>query len=307
MRVLPVGAIPTELWDNKLLRLPKSSIACYVNELSARNLFEDAKKGTEKKAIHGGCGQAETLEHFTYRFSVSAGRVAFTTISPDTALTPISDALLTTFSEGRVTLLDIPCGHGSSGVTLLTTLATLRANKKLPLEPLTVTVVGGDCSPTALQIYDSLLTYLRPILAKHGVEINWQTKIWDATRSDSTAKLVDDWFAFSSGAGEYVVCISNFSGALTDAGLFEAVKPSLEQILGRLHDKKSTLLWVEPTSPSLKAKFFPKIVNFFKQRIGWFASATKKNDFQSANYKMEDPLTSNTFDSGVEVHRFVRN
>ena len=306
MRVLPVEQIPKELWLDSVLLVPVHAISCYEHELTALGLFDQAQNGTDKKAIHGGCDEAASLEHFTHRYSVSAGRLEFTALAPDLGLTPVSDALLSSFSDGHVTLLDIPCGAGSSAVALLATLSSLRSKGVLPTLPLTVTIVGGDCSGKALEIYSSMMTRLKPLIASCGIEICWHLEIWDATRADSTANLIDKWFAASIGVGEYFVCIANFSGALIHAGLFEAFSPSLEQILGRLHDKKSTVIWLEPSGATVKAKLLPRIIEFIKKRIGWFSTHSGSPEFASSNYKMADPINGKTFDSGVEVQRFIR-
>jgi len=306
MRVLPIERIPEELWAANVLRLPKAAVSCYRDELTALGSLDEAKKGTDKKSIHGGCGVAETLEHFKYRFGVSAGRVEFAAIAPDSGLETISDALVGDLTEGHVTLLDIPCGSGSSAISLLATLGTLRATGALPMLPLTVTIVGGDCSPKALEIYDSMMNRLRPVVTAYGIEINWQGLPWDATRADSTARLIDQWFAASAGAVEYIVCIANFSGALTSAGVFDQFSPSLEQILGRLHDKKGALIWVEPTSMKVQTKFLPKILEFLSKRISWFSSGAGSSAFASVKYEMEDPFNGKAFETGVEVQRFVR-
>lgn len=306
MSVLPAELIPVELWSDSVLRLPITAGECYGNELEALSLLDQAIVGTDKKSIHGGCGDEETLEHFTYRFSVSAGRLEFSALAPDGGLTSISDALLSSFADGHVTLLDIPCGGGSSAITLLATLNTLRSNGSLPTLPLTVTVMGGDCSQKAIDIYDSMMTRLKPLIAPSGIEVNWIVELWDATRADSTANLIDKWFMASVGAGEYVVCIANFSGALTHAGNFEAFSPSFEQILGRLHDKKSTLVWLEPSGATVKEKLLPRIIDFLKKRIAWFFPYSGSLEFMSSNYKMTDPVNGKIFDSGVEVQRFVR-
>lgn len=306
MRVLPVALIPEELWSANVLRIPNDAVICYTEELTASGLLADATKGTDKKYIHGGCEVAETLEHFTYRFSVSSGRVEFTTLAPDLALSPVSDSLITDLTEGYVTLLDIPCGAGSSAITLLATIGTLRAKDSLGTLPLSVTIVAGDCSEKALEIYDSMMKRLKPIIASYGIDIKWETVLWDATRADSTARLVDQWFAASTGAGEYIVCVANFSGALASADAFEEFSPSLEQILGRLHDKRGALIWVEPSGTKVKTKILPRILGFLSKRISWFSSATGDAVFTSAKYQTVDPLNGNIFPSGVEVQQFVR-
>jgi hypothetical protein len=307
VRLLPKALISETLWSGNVLRLPTTMSSCYKDELTSLGLHEDAKKGTDKKGVHGGSGVAETLEHFTYRFSVSAGRVEFAALGPSENLTPVSNALLETLAEGHVTVLDIPSGAGSSSIALLSTVAALRTERTLPLLPLNVTVVAGDCSEKALALCESMLIRMRPQLATVGILVTWHLVSWDATRADSTANLVDQWFANSVEAGEFFVCLANFSGALTSTGMLGKFMPSLEQILGRLHDKKSTLFWIEPTSEKVKTKLLPRILEFLKRRIPWFASPADEPEFLSADYKMEDPLNGNVFETGLEVQRLVRS
>jgi hypothetical protein len=134
-----------------------------------------------------------------------------------------------------------------------------------------------------------MLSKLEPLLAQQGIIIKWALYEWDATRNDETAKLIDNWFALASDSDEYLVCISNFSGALIDAGMFDDFKPCLEQILARLHDKKSTLIWIEPTSSTTKKRLLPKVKDFFRKRVPWFLG-DKKVEALTFEYSMENPL-----------------
>jgi hypothetical protein len=305
-RVLSIASIPEELWLNSTLKLPESLVNTYRLELSGLGLMEKAIKGTDKKDIHGGVSDADTLEHFSFRFAVSAGRTEFATISPDDCLAEVSDALVSAFSEGHVALLDIPCGSGSCLGSILTTVLTLRYKKVLPTLPLTISVMAGDTSPKALEIYKSMIARLEPLLDKQAIVVNLLVEQWDATRSDETARLVDHWFAMAAGAEEYVVCISNFNGALIGAGLLDAFTPCLEQILGRLYDKKSTMLWIEPPASSAKNKLFPLLAVFLRKRIPWFSFTTSTDEPISAIYKTRNPLNDHVHDSGVQVQRFNR-
>lgn len=307
MRVLPASRIPDSLWFARSLTLPAAAIRCYKGELSALGLLNAAQVGTDKKAIHGGPTHQQTIEHFTYRFVVSAGRPEFVAISPYSELEAISDALIGSFSDDHIALLDIPCGSGALTVALLTTIAALRAARSIPRLPLTVTVLGGDISQHALDLFSSLLDGLRSPLKRQGILINYETAVWDASRGDSTAHLLDHWFQLGADAKEHVVCISNFSGVLTESASFEAFSPNLEQILGRLHDKRSTLLWIEPISRKVRAKFLPRLLSFFTERVPWFITEAKESAFISSQYNMQDPISGQLFSSGVEVQKFVRS
>ncbi|MCP5127474.1 MAG: hypothetical protein H6973_18125 [Gammaproteobacteria bacterium] len=307
MRILPIELIPETMWKKQVLYLPGELITSYLVELKDRGLLQEAKQGTDRKDIHGGFSDKETLEHFTHRFGVSSGRSEFTILAPNEDLTEYSDALLNTFSEGHIGLLDIPCGTGASCVTFLTVLAELRARRVLPTLPLTISIVGGDCSMAAREICQSMLNRARTILADQGIIINYNLTQWDATRNDETAKMIDEWFKLASDACEYVVCISNFSGALIKGKMFDDFTPCLSQILARLHDKKSTLIWIEPINSNAVKGLIPKVFKWLNRYVPWFSNVHKKGEFPSAEYRMSNPINQHIHQTGVQVQRFVRD
>lgn len=306
MRVLPLSSIPDDLWDGSVLSLPESHTTSYEAELVDRGLLKHARNAANAKGVHGGSSVAETLEHFSARFVTSSGRVGYSVLGPDRGFDEVSDAFLATFSDGDVTLLDIPCGSGPSSLTLLATLVSLRRHGAIATLPLNIMVVGGDFSLTARQIFDSMLGRLKPELDSMGIKVTSLMIDWDATKGDSTANLVDQWFHASPSAEEFVVCISNFSGSLQDQDMFDDFLPNLQQILARLHNKKATLIWLEPESTKNAKKLIPKIINFLKKKIGWFTGPLGDPEFVSTNFKMKDPLTANIFDSGVKIQQFKR-
>lgn len=305
-RVLPIAEIPQALWYNSLLLLPTALTNAYKLELDSRGLLAKAKAGTEMKEIHGGITDAETLDHFAFRFAVSAGRVEFVALAPDEKFAEVSDAFMSTFSEGHVALLDIPCGTGSCLAAVLSTLSSLRESKVIPTQPLTISVMAGDCSLKALEVYQSTIARLLPLLDSQAISVQLALQEWDATLGKDTARLLDSWFAMAAGAEEHVVCISNFSGALVGAGLLDQFTPCLNQILSRLYDKKSTLLWVEPETKSAKTKLFPKISEYLHKFIPWFTSSSGATIPMAASYKTKNPLSDFVHPSSVQVQKFNR-
>lgn len=306
MRVLPVEDIPEELWLNSKLSLPVSLKGSYSEKLNELGVLEKATEGNpENTAIHGGATNEETIGHFTYRFPASSGRIEFVTISPNEEMIPVSNAILSTFSNGEVSVLDIPGGAGAAICSLLTTLAVLRRDGVIPTLPMTVRIVCGDIAPKANEIYGELISKIELFLNENSISVQYDSMIWDATRNDHTAQLVDKWFSKSKPTSEYVVCVSNFTGALIGAGILEEFKPCLSQILARLHDKKSTLLWVEPSSKSTN-KLIGNLVDFFSSAIKWFKGYGKGEGFLSSKYTMTNPLNGNEHPSSVEVKRFER-
>lgn len=303
MRVLPPHLIPPELWSENVLVLPASLSTAYVEQLKSLGILEAAKITSDKKNIYGGKSTEETHEHFALRFGASAGRIEFTSLDPKEAFENVSDSILRTFSEGEVALLDIPCGTGAMVCSFVCTLVTLRLVKVIPRLPLTIRIAGGDISQPALEICQAMLERIHPYAQAQGIALSWKLQEWDATRSDHTAKLIDDWFANSGSASEYVVVVSNFSGALKNSGAFEAFAPCLEQILARLHSKTSTFLWIEPAIAATKKSLGARVIDFFRERIPWF-SIENQTSAPQGDYEMKNPVNSNVFRTNVVVQRF---
>jgi hypothetical protein len=307
MRVLPVKYIPEELWFKEKLSIPEKLKITYSEQLKGLGMLEKAIKGNPKNsAIHGGITDEETIEHFTYRFPVSSGRMEFVTISPNDDMVKVSDAILSTFSTGEVSVLDIPGGAGAAMCSLLTTLAVLRYEGLLPILPLTVRIMCGDLAPKANEIYEKMVSKIKPFLDENGITVHYKSMTWDATRNDHTAQLIDSWFEISKPHSEYVVCVSNFTGALIGAGIFDEFKPCLSQILARLYDKKSTLIWIEPGSKSTN-KLIKKLLEFVSDAIKWFTKTGEDDVFLKSSYTMKNPLNNGEYQSSVAVQKFKRN
>lgn len=306
MRVLPIKSIPQKLYDSKVLHMPPELIYAYRRELESNGVLEKATDGAPKKSgIHGGAGIDETLEHFAYRFAASSGRVEYSTLSPCSSLDEVSDSLLSTFSYGEVSVLDIAGGTGAAISSLLSTIALLREHGVLARQPLTIKVLSADISNHANNLYENMLSKLQPSLTKNGIECVVQFRLCDATRNDHIASLIDDWFDLSSTNSEFIVFISNFSGALSEVGSYEAFEHSLSQIMGRLSGKKSTLIWLEPDS-NKSTKLWKRLKNSLASALSWLTKRYSHSSHDSVKYTMKNPLNDNTFPGRVTVQRFVR-
>lgn len=306
LRVLPLSRIPPDLWTTNLLRLPSDLNASYVSHLTQLGLI-DKSVDTSVKEVHGGQSESETHEHFACRFAVSAGRTEYSTLGPHADFSLISDAFLTTFSTGTVGLLDIPCGTGAMSAALVSTLTHLRRLSVIPKLPLTICICAGDCSEEALRIFNSLFEDLIEPAAREGIIVSRTTKPWDATKSNSTASLVDDWFFVAQTASEYFVAVSNFSGALSSQNRFAEFKPCFEHILARLHNKRSTVIWIEPASKSARVGLFSWITDFISSRISWFSHRlTEGGSVPTSDYEIEHPLNAKRFRTNIVVQQFER-
>jgi hypothetical protein len=307
MRLLPIQRIPLELWQNGLLRIPAHLNTAYVGHLHWLGLLNNSTDISESE-VYGGDTLEQTHDHFAKRFAVSAGRTEYSVLGPCDDFESLSEAFLSTFSDGHVALLDIPCGTGAMSCALIATLTKLRANNVVPRLPLTISICAGDYSPEALRICASMLTELVVPASAQGITIHWETNEWNAIRSDQTARLIDRWFAISPNATEHFVVVSNFSGALHNAGTFESFSPCLEHVLARLHDRQSTVVWIEPATNSARRGLFIRLLDLVTRRIGWFSnrSSATSQSFIEARYRIEHPLNRTEIPTTVAVNRFER-
>lgn len=307
-KVLPVSRIPESLWVPRKLSLPALLRTIYEGELTARGLLEIAREGIKKRGgIFGGASREETDEHLAHRFAASSARLEFCVLGPDGDFHRISDALLSTFSEGEIAVLDLPCGTGAASASLVSTLTHLRREGSLPRLPLRLSITAGDFSAPAREVFQSLLNQIVGPAGDKGIGLEFQAAHWDATRSDSTAALMDDWFAHSHLATEWVVLITNFSGTLNNQTAFDEFKPCLEHIAARLHDRRATLVWIEPASSGKSKSLMKRLKAFAQERLSWFFRQPSASEgTTSADFELQHPLKDNSFDTNVAIERFDR-
>lgn len=273
-----------------------------IDTLGLRALAAD--RPTSKRAI-GGATEEESNQHFALMFPTSSGRIIHVFLDPLDRFGGIASFLQTTFADGHISLLDIPCGAGATGATLISLLVELRECGALPRLPLTVTILAGDISTHALKLYEKMISGLAPRARAQAVEVQYSTQTWDATRADSTARLVDRWFNLSSGCEDYVVIVANFSGEAHRQDFFMKIAPNLEQVVGRLYDKNSTFLWVEPRTNQATG-YLGKVASWLKDRVQWFVPVEKDPEELFSDYKMTNPISNVIFPSGVTVKRVKR-
>ncbi len=300
--ILP-SSITLELWEMNALNLPVSLREAYTDLLHTVGCLQEAKTGSKEKNIHGGKTDKETMLHFTHRFGVCAGRPAFLLLDPRSKFGQISIDLQTSFTDGRISMLDIPCGCGAGITSLVTTIATLREKNILPSLPLEINVLGGDHSPKALEMFGRMIDHISPFTNSMGIRLVWQTFLWDAARSDKTAEMVDKWFTMQPLTEEFFVLVSNFSGAASRSKSFSALMPSIREISGRLYNKRNTLLWIEPSSNSA-LEFLSSLVAWIRDALPWLKSSG--GSFTTCDYMMRHPVNSQIHPTGLSVQSYQR-
>ena len=295
----------SQLWDGDVIRLPDNLRAKYRDMLSRLGFLESALRGCAGAGPIGGASAQETEEHFTHRFGAGGSRIQYVVVSGNMALKQVASDLLTAISDGNIRLLDLPCGAGASSSTFLSLLTDLRAKQVLPATPLNVSLIGADFSPRARSLFSDLIKDLAPIWASGGVKVEAEAMDWNATRSDSTAVMMDRVLDESSFTpDEYVVLITNFSGEASRAAFFREFSPCLEQILARLSTKRHTVVWLEPRMAGTR-DLLDRLLEFLRQRIPWISSAEGTTNVE-ARYRSQHPITQEIHGSSVALLRHVR-
>jgi hypothetical protein len=237
--------LPPTLWENDTIIMPPTLTDALKAELETRGLFNQAcENAPNRHEIFGGETAEESLNHFADRFKNSATRVAYVLLDPHANFNALSINLLASLFDGNVAILDIPCGSGGGLHGLLSCIYELRLHRVIPRTPSWVSILGGDCSETARDIYSSMLRRVEKPYSLVGLHLKWEKVEWDATDPFSTARLLDLWLTQTSSCEEHIVFVSAFSGFAKHH--FETLSQSVEQVVVRPHDKMYQLIWIEP-------------------------------------------------------------
>ncbi|QDU09645.1 hypothetical protein V202x_30210 [Gimesia aquarii] len=291
--------IPPSIWSEGILQIPPRVVCDYRCELDALGRYENAS-GQSPKNLIGGIDEQATHDHFTWRFGASCVRTEYLMLDPRGLLAPVSTDILKCFSEGRIAVLDIPCGTGPGILGFLGLVAELRVRGCLPKQPLEVVITAGDISESARQLYDSMLNKAKPWLKHEGVRVKWKTYSWDAGDEPSTAELVDNWFSESPNFEEHVVLTAAFSGEA--ANNFETFERSFNHVASRLYNKCGTIIWVEPKMNDAN-KLLSKLTNMFKSIFPkWFGIEPELED----KYKWQHPFREDQLNGSLVVLRHKR-
>lgn len=283
--------------NNGILTLPDTLSSLYISKLESIGYLEFAKeyhRNANTEGPIGGSEQADTYEHFAARFSNSCARLQYVVINPNEEFGTVPDNFISSFSSGKLCLLDAPCGTGAASMSLLHLLCTARKEGQLPKLPLSVHIIAADYSEHALKIFTDLLSQSQDEFANNAIEIITEEYLWDAKDVASTAQLMDDFR--SHDCDEFFVMVSAFSGLGPDG--LEVIKPSLQYIQSSLSNKKFTLVHIEP-----KTK---KATNFLRDMVSMIKNVFKDED-DNPNYQSRerfiwiDPVNKREVKSDVMI------
>lgn len=295
--------IPNILWKDDTLYQSKKLIKVYKDELEYLALYEYAKNYKEEKNNDGTIGGKDLLEtnkHFSERFLTSSARVQFVLLDPKTYFLEISKDLKSTFSSGRISVLDIPCGTGAGMLSLLSNLAELRQFSKVPRLPIFIDILGGDYSQSALNIYIKLLTNIKSELENQLIYINFDVFNWDASNMESTNYLTTKWLKIEDRYEEFYILMSAFSGV--GSSNYKRFEESFKYIQNRICHRPSTIIFIEPNTS--ESNIFMKLLEKTYKALSWVIG--KEESTNGDRFNWYDEIRNNIAKSEVLVKQYSR-
>lgn len=289
------GLLGQSICSDGLYKVHPTLVQDYVEELHAIGRYDDACQNVCPSST-GGVDVERTYNAFVDRFCASVCRSAYLVLNSNGRLSPVSDELLSRLADGRLAILDIPCGSGAGLLGLLSIIASLRENGSLPRLPLTIEVTAGDFSESARALYERLMQRAKPWLEHEGIRIRWMTFHWDASDQFSTSAIVDQWLDNSRGSEEFVVFVAAFSDAA--ANNFSKFERTFAHITERTHNRSNLFVWLEPDWKKTP-KFFEALEKHFAKIANLFRGTKRLSD----SFRWLHPLNANKCDGKIMVVR----
>ncbi|WP_159918347.1 hypothetical protein [Pantoea sp. 18069] len=265
-RLIKPADIPATLWhaETTCLHLAPTLLTAWKHLLQHAGLEEKALQSVPA-GITGGLSKEATDEHLAWRFSGSSARVQLSLLDPRDELSGVTDAFAKVFSGGTVLVADLPCGSGAAVLTLLTSIAELRRQDRIPRNPLYVKVVGGELSDSARGYASLAIDHIKEVLVDQAIWVSAEFLPWNALDKFSTADLTNRLTVLGQECSARLMVLANFSGFLQGEGKWKEALPQFESLFvhGRAHN--SFVLWIEPQTNKVIG-----LGGFFARALGWF-------------------------------------
>jgi hypothetical protein len=309
-RLIQKKDIPSSLWDSdkNILKLPPQLVAEWGRLLDKNNLREMAET-VAPKGFEGGISKEDTDKHLAWRFTGSCARVILAMLDPKAELPDVADTFARVFAGNKVFLADLPCGSGAATISILTTLAELRKQARIPRMPLEIVILGGEISEFARIYTSEFLSALKIELENQAITIDFEIIHWDASDKILNKDLIEKLILKSQNCSEKLLIMANFSGFLVNSGKWKSCEDQFEEIFRFSLAPSSTAIWIEPNKNTVinSNGLMCQLVKFFKKQ---FSSLIQKEDisiekdYETSTVEVKHPLKDHHFKTGLVVKRF---
>lgn len=285
------------LLENGVIKIGDGLASSYLSRLGEQGLLVLAQE-REHHGDAGGQSREEADRHFAHQFVNSAARIVYVSTDPTGEVADASSLVRQSFTDGRVLLVEVPCGSGAGTLGLLSALCEYRRTSDLPTLPLNVDVLGGDISDRAIEHFTSLVSQLSPHLAAQKIDVELHAEFLDVTNLKVASGFIDKVVALAGECDQVFLLVSNFSDALTEVDVNESFQHFLSQFSGRMK-WPNTVCWVEPNSNKAESSL-KKFQGFFVRLLKMFKTSEEK---VSIRYHFLDPVRDRVVQSGLRLLR----
>lgn len=304
-RLIEQKNIPSSLWNpnDEKLYLPNNLIHNWKENLEQRGLLKQAVEEIRKGEI-GGISKQATHDHYSFRYNGSCARFQLTFLDPKDDLREVSNAFVKSLAGYDVFIADIPSGTGAASLTLLSNIAQLREEKIIPSLPLTVKILAGEISPTAIEIFEESFNNMKSLFEANNITIEFKIQKWDINDSDSTSQLIKEITLFSNDSSDKIMLLANFTGFLEGEKKWDGVKSQFEEIFRHFSGKSTVVIWLEPKMNKVILNFWPRTKKWFIQTFKKFIGSNEELPIETSEAKYNHGLKDTTERTGVAVVKF---
>ena len=304
-RLIEVKDIPDTLWiikDEKLV-LPECLIDSWKGILDDRGLLKQATEETREGEI-GGISEEDTHKHYSFRYNGSCARFQLTFLDPKNDLKEVSNAFVKSLAGYDVFIADIPSGAGAASLTLLSNIAQLRKENVIPRIPLSVKILAGEISPTAIDIFNQAFNYIQATLNSQHISVELKFQKWNIKDPDSTSQLVKQITLFGNDCSDKILLLANFTGFLERDKEWNKVKEQFEEIFRHFSGKSTVAIWLEPNMNRVTQNFWPRTKKWFQNTFKMLIGSNDDLPIETSDANYGHGLKDAILRTGVAVMKF---
>ncbi|MEL6350407.1 MAG: hypothetical protein AAFR58_01435 [Cyanobacteria bacterium J06627_28] len=291
---------PASLWSNDRFEVPELLVDALWAALNKHDLLKMAQL-EEVPKVCGGASEKDTNEYFAKLCAVSSVRPMSVLLDPHKSHILPNQILRECVHQGKLALIDFPCGCGTTTLGLLSVVEQMRRDGHWIAFDLEIEVLALDISPYALQRFQELIDTCTRKFNKQLIKIRLTTEVVDVGEKNSVSTVINDWVSSVENDVDYIlVMASAFSGYASQSNNKEVVADSFDFIKNRLctrRDQSRFLVWLEINSNSAK-KFFKYLSKALK-----FHSPTNSSDYKFMNPFQKAERRCNLQSGCVEISR----
>jgi hypothetical protein len=287
--------LPASLHDGARLLIAPSLATAYLASLNAHGLEALSQEPRPDPPPVGGLTKEATDAHYAHAFDGSAARAQLALLDPTNEVKTTTQTLQRFLTAGSLTFIDVPAGAGAAALSIICSIATLRAEGKLPRLPLQINLIWGEISGPAREYATDLVERVRSTLEEQAITLTCIISPWDVLSELSNSDLVEKIILSKTATQQTLLLISNFNGFLEKENKKKAAYPQLAELLKYSSGKLNAAVWIEPNMNTAKKGLFPFIMKGLAKLTSFASPQIALSGNEECNYKFSIPAKpSNT-------------